>query len=109
MRRVFSIVTNILGMVFLYVMLTLAFVKYKEAIEFDYRTQSEWAAPFWHFWVMIMIAASLFLMQLCRDCVSQVYSLFTGRPLLLSDDDEADDDLAISGAEADADAPSQKK
>ncbi|WP_010322117.1 TRAP transporter small permease subunit [Marinobacterium stanieri] len=108
-RRIFSVLTNLLGMVFLYVMLTLAFDKYNEAVEFDYRTQSEWAAPIWHFWVMIMIAASLFLLQLVRDSISQLYSLVLGKPLLLSDEEGDSGDLDTSGSGAAVDNTSARQ
>lgn len=108
-RRVFSILTNLLGIVFLYVMLTLAFEKYNEAVEYDYRTQSEWSAPLWHFWIMIMIASSLFLMQLVRDSVSQLYSLILGKPLLLSDEEGDSGDLDTSGSGAAVDNTSARQ
>lgn len=94
-RRIFDLFTGALAMFFLYVMIIMALGKYEEAIEFDYRTQSEWSAPMWHFWVMIVIAAGLFLMQLVRDFVANLYRLFTGQPLMPSDEaDDSDDDFS---------------
>ncbi len=94
-RRIFDLLTGVLAMFFLYVMIIMALGKYEEAIEFDYRTQSEWSAPMWHFWVMIMVAAGLFLMQLIRDFIANVYRLVTGQPLMAADEaDDSDDDFS---------------
>ncbi len=55
--------------------------KYNEAIEFDYRRQSEWAPIMWHFWIMLCIASSIFTMQLVRDMIAEFYHLTTGKEL----------------------------
>ncbi|EPJ45251.1 MAG: tripartite ATP-independent periplasmic (trap) c4-dicarboxylate transporter subunit dctq [Osedax symbiont Rs2] len=56
--------------------------KYEEAIEFDYRRQSEWAPPMFHFWIMMTIASGLYVAQLSRDLISEIYFIFTGKTLL---------------------------
>ncbi|MBM96932.1 MAG: C4-dicarboxylate ABC transporter permease [Oceanospirillaceae bacterium] len=91
-RRVFDLLTGVLGMFFLYVMIIMALGKYEEAIEFDYRTQSEWSAPMWHFWVMIVVAAGLFWLQLARDFITNVYRLVMGAPLLATDEADSSDE-----------------
>jgi len=107
MRRVFDLFTSILGMFFLSVMFSMALGKYEEAIEYDYRTQSEWGAPMWHFWIMVMVAAALFMMQLIRDAIANLYCLITSDPLLPEDGDDEESeaemnnktDNKVSGAE----------
>lgn len=91
-RRVFDVISALLGIFFLVLVAKMSFGKYEEAIEFDFRTQSEWGAPVFHFWIMMTLAASLFVMQLCRDLVSNLYYLICGRPLLESDDAQNEDD-----------------
>jgi TRAP-type C4-dicarboxylate transport system permease small subunit len=91
-RRVFDLITGCLGIFFLVLIVKMSFGKYEEAIEFDFRTQSEWSAPTFHFWIMMTIAASLFVMQLSRDFISNLYYLVTGRPLLETDELNQEDD-----------------
>lgn len=92
MRRVFDLVSGVLGIFFLLVIFRMALGKYDEAIEFDYRTQSEWSAPMHHFWIMIMVAASLFTLQLSRDLLSNAYYLVTSDELMPLEDDIPDAD-----------------
>ncbi|MCY0963870.1 TRAP transporter small permease subunit [Parathalassolituus penaei] len=91
-RRVFDLITGSLGIFFLVLVVKMSYGKYDEAVEFDFRTQSEWAAPVFHFWIMMMVAASLFVMQLTRDLIANLYHLITGKPLMASDDDQDEDD-----------------
>lgn len=60
----------------------MAITKFNEAIEFDYRRQSEWAPVMWHFWVMLGVASVIFAIQLLRDIIEEAYHLFTGLPLI---------------------------
>ena len=90
-RRVFNLISYVLGIFFLLLVCKMSFGKYEEAIEYNYRTQSEWAPPMFHFWLMMMIAAGLFIAQLGRDIVSDIYQLVTGNALVPTKDDDADD------------------
>ena len=81
-KNIFNIISYSLGIFFLLVVFYLCFSKFNESIAFDYRRQSEWAPPMWHFWLMLCIASSLFTMQLVRDIVVETYSLITGSPLI---------------------------
>jgi TRAP-type C4-dicarboxylate transport system permease small subunit len=90
-RRVFNLISYALGIFFLILVCKMSFGKYEEAIEYNYRTQSEWAPPMFHFWVMMVIAAGLFIAQLGRDMVSDVYQLITGNALVPTKDDDTDD------------------
>jgi len=83
-KCVFNSASFLLGIFFLLLILDMGHEKYLEAIEFDYRRQSEWAPPMYHFWLMIMIASGLFIAQLFRDLLVNLYELFTGRALIKS-------------------------
>ncbi len=80
-RNVFNIISFSLGIFFLVLIAYMSVIKFNEAIEFDYRRQSEWAPPMWHFWVMLCIASVLFIIQLLRDIITETYHLITGLPL----------------------------
>lgn len=77
-RCVFNLISWSLGIFFLCLIVMMCFGKYEEAIEFDYRRQSEWAPPMFHFWIMMMIACALFIAQLIRDMLAELYFLLTG-------------------------------
>lgn len=81
-KNIFNIISFSLGVFFLIIVFKMGLLKFEEALEFDYRRQSEWAPVMWHFWVMLCIASSLFILQLVRDIISEVYHLFTGLPLI---------------------------
>ncbi|MFY0677837.1 MAG: TRAP transporter small permease [Neptuniibacter sp.] len=81
-RSVFNLISYSLGIFFLVLIVMMCFGKYEEAVEFDYRRQSEWAPPMYHFWVMMCVAASLFIAQLSRDLLVELYFLFTSKTLI---------------------------
>ena len=81
-KCIFNLFAFLLGIFFLLLMFNMGFEKYLEAIEFDYRRQSEWAPPMYHFWLMIMFASGLFIAQLVRDILSNLYELLTGMALM---------------------------
>jgi len=81
-KNIFNIISFLLGIFFLLVMFYLALTKFHEAIEFDFRRQSEWAPPMWHFWFMLCIASGLFIMQLLKDIITESYSLITDSKLM---------------------------
>lgn len=81
-KCVFNLISFSLGIFFLLVMIDQGIEKYLEAIEFDYRRQSEWAPPMYHFWIMLVIACGLFLAQLGRDMLADLYYLVTGTALI---------------------------
>ena len=80
-KNIFNIISFSLGIFFLMVIFYVSIGKFEEAIEFDFRRQSEWAPAMWHFWVMLCIASGLFIMQLTRDIVTEFYHLITGEDL----------------------------
>ena len=87
-RRVFDLISYALGIFFLWIVLDMSIGKLLEAIEFDYRRESEWAPPMYHFWIMSIIACGLFIAQLGRDMLVAIYYLFTGKDLLAQGDSD---------------------
>ncbi|WP_028304295.1 TRAP transporter small permease subunit [Oceanospirillum maris] len=81
-RAVFNLISWALGIFFLILVVKMSFGKFEEAIEYDYRRQSEWSPPMFHFWIMMMVAAGLFIAQLARDMLAEVYYLMSGQPLI---------------------------
>lgn len=81
-RCMFNLISFSLGVFFLLLIIAMSLGKYEEAIEFDYRRQSEWAPPMFHFWIMMMIACGLFVAQLVRDMLAELYFLVTSQALI---------------------------
>lgn len=81
-KNIFNLISFTLGIFFLIIVFKMGLLKFEEALEFDYRRQSEWAPAMWHFWLMLCIASATFIMQLLRDIISEGYHLFTGLPLI---------------------------
>jgi len=81
-RSTFNLITYSLAIFFLLLIIAMSLGKYEEAIEFDYRRQSEWAPPMFHFWIMMIIASALYVAQLSRDLIGEIYFIFTGKTLL---------------------------
>lgn len=81
-RCIFNLVSFSLAIFFLVIIVMMSWGKYEEAIEFDYRRQSEWAPPMFHFWIMMMVASGLFIAQLARDMLAELYFLLTSKVLI---------------------------
>ncbi|WP_394145294.1 TRAP transporter small permease subunit [Vibrio atypicus] len=81
-RSVFNLFSYSLAIFFLSVVLMMAFGKFEEAVEFNYRRQSEWAPSMAHFWVMMMVACGAFIIQFTSDILQDLYFVFTGKTLL---------------------------
>lgn len=80
-KNIFNLISFSLGIFFLIIVFYVSFGKFNEAIEFDYRRESEWAPAMWHFWVMLCVASTLFIMQLVKDMIIELYHLITGQEL----------------------------
>jgi len=81
-KSLFNLISYTLGIFFLIIMVYVSLDKLSEALELNYRRQSEWAPPMFHFWLMLVIACGLFIAQLARDMLSEFYYLITGNELL---------------------------
>lgn len=80
-KSYFNVITFTLGIFFLLVVIYTSLGKFNEAIEFNYRRQSEWAPPMWHFWLMLIVSSALFIMQLFKDMLLEIYFLATAKRL----------------------------
>lgn len=89
-KSVFNLISFSLAIFFLVIMTQMCLDKLDEALEFDYRRQSEWAPPMFHFWMMLIIACGLFIAQFIRDLLADLYYLFTGTTLLKIREDASD-------------------
>ncbi|MBP0047394.1 TRAP transporter small permease [Marinobacterium sp. AK62] len=81
-RRLFDLVTYLLAMYFMLVLIKIGVEQLEQTIKFNYRRQSEWAPPMHHFWVMMISAGALMLLQLSAQWISNFYSLVTGNELI---------------------------
>ena len=81
-RRIFDFISCALAIFFLVLVIYVCYDKLQDALQFGTRRQSEWAPLMHHFWVMIIVASGLFVLQLGKDMVADVYYLITGEHLL---------------------------
>lgn len=87
-RRVFNLVTYLLAMYFMYVLIKVGLEQFNQAIKFNYRRQSEWAPPMHHFWIMMITAGSLMMLQLSAQWLNDLYGLFTDNDLIAPQESE---------------------
>ncbi|MFB9214681.1 TRAP transporter small permease subunit [Vibrio sinaloensis] len=81
-RSLFNLASYSLAIFFLSVVAMMALGKFEEAIEFNYRRQSEWAPSMAHFWVMMMVACTAFIVQFTSDMIQDLYYVVTGKALI---------------------------
>ncbi|MGR5453511.1 TRAP transporter small permease subunit [Vibrio alfacsensis] len=81
-RCFFNLISYSLAIFFLAVVLMMSFGKFEEAMEFNYRRQSEWAPSMTHFWVMMVVACGAFILQFVSDTIQDGYYLLTGKMLI---------------------------
>lgn len=84
-KIIFDLISYSLGIFFLLIIIYMCATKFNEALEFNYRRQSIWAPPMWHFWLMFGIAGIFFTLQLIRDEIIELYYLITGLHLFESE------------------------
>ena len=99
-RALFNLLTFSLAIFFLAVIFYMSLGKFEEAVEFDYRRQSEWAPSMAHFWVMMMVACSMFVLQFISDMLQSGYFLVTGQRLLPEAAVDASTKSEVKGEEA---------
>lgn len=85
MRSLFNMISFILALFFVLLVCKMSFGKFEEALEFNYRRQSEWAPHMHHYWLMMTIASGLLALQLSSDWIEECYHLFTGKQFLPND------------------------
>lgn len=81
-RSLFNLLSFALAIFFLAIVMKMSIGKFEEAIEYNYRRQSEWAPHMHHYWVMMTVASGLLILQLSADWLGSAYHLVTGQPLL---------------------------
>lgn len=90
-KRIFNLFTGCLAIFFMCVVILASYQKFGEALQFNYRRMSEWAPPMHHFWMMLIVAASLIIMQFSSDMIKDIYHLITGTDLVPQADEDAED------------------
>jgi len=92
-KAVFRILSTFLAAFFMCIIILVSYQKFQEAVNFNYRRMSEWAPPMHHFWLMLISAASLVLLQNSSDLIKDLFRLFTGNRLFpkVNENDEAAD------------------
>lgn len=88
MKAIFNLLSYSLAIYFLLIIILISLEKYDEAVEFNYRRQSEWAPSMAHFWVMMTMACSVFILQYISDLLQDVFFIITGKALLESPDEK---------------------
>nr|WP_321274679.1 TRAP transporter small permease [uncultured Vibrio sp.] len=81
-RRCFDLLTAVLAIGFLAVMAKVCGSMFFESLELNYRTQSEWAPPLHHFWLMITVSSGVFIAQYSVQIICNLFYLLTSRELL---------------------------
>jgi len=80
-RRIFDVFTGIIAIGFLTIMAKMCGGMFLESLEFNYKTQSEWAPSMHHFWLMITVSAVIFILQYSTELISNLFFLIKGREL----------------------------
>lgn len=81
-KHIFNIISYALAIFFLILMFYTSVEKFQDAMQNNLRAPSEWGPVVWHFWLMMCIASALFILQLVRDEIDQIYELITGVSLI---------------------------
>ncbi|MRI34837.1 TRAP transporter small permease [Endozoicomonas sp. OPT23] len=99
-KALFNLLTYSLAVFFLSVIFYMSLGKFEEAMEFDYRRQSEWAPSMAHFWVMMMVACTMFVLQFVSDMLQSSYFLFTGQRLMPETDGSSSENEKVTNNES---------
>ncbi|TYL46495.1 TRAP transporter small permease subunit [Marinomonas sp. IMCC 4694] len=81
-KSIFNLFSFALAMFFMIIICKMSIGKFEEALEFNYRRQSEWAPHMHHYWLMMAIASVLLILQLSSDWIDSLHQVITGKPLL---------------------------
>ncbi|ADZ89335.1 TRAP transporter small permease subunit [Marinomonas mediterranea] len=81
-RSIFNLLSFALAIFFMAIVLKMSIGKFEEAIEYNYRRQSEWAPHMHHYWVMMAVASVMLILQFSSDWMRDAYHVCTGTTLL---------------------------
>lgn len=81
-RSIFNLITIILAVGFLILLTKMSYEKFAESLQYNYRTQSEWAPQVYHFWLMMTVSAVIFIAQYSVEFLENLFYLCTSRKLL---------------------------
>lgn len=81
-RRIFNLISYSLGIFFLILIVYTCQDKLVDALKFGTRRRSEWAPYMHHFWIMMIVGSTLFIAQLARDIIADIFYICTGNHLL---------------------------
>lgn len=84
-KSLFNLFSFALALFFVVIVCKMSFGKFEEALQFNYRRQSEWAPHMHHYWLMMAVASGLLILQLSSDWIEECYHLITGKQLLPED------------------------
>ncbi|MBJ7536345.1 TRAP transporter small permease subunit [Marinomonas transparens] len=84
-KSIFNLFSFALAMLFMVIVCKMSIGKFEEALEFNYRRQSEWGPHVHHYWLMMTIASGLLILQLSSDWIESIYHAITGKPFLPDD------------------------
>lgn len=80
-RRIFDVLTSLLAIGFLLVLAKTCAGMLLESFDFHYKTQSEWAPPMHHFWLMMTVSSVIFIAQYSTELIANLFFLLKGREL----------------------------
>ncbi|WP_370276914.1 TRAP transporter small permease subunit [Pontibacterium sp.] len=89
-KRIFHLFSGTIAIFFMGVVIYASYAKFGEAMQFNYRRMSEWAPPMHHFWMMLIVAASMLILQISNDMIKDIYHLVTGTDLLPQEDEDVE-------------------
>ncbi len=89
-RSIFNLLTIILAVGFLVLLAKMSFEKFSESLQFGYRTKSEWSPEVYHFWLMMTVAAVIFIAEYSAELIENIFYLFTRRALFSKEELAAD-------------------
>ncbi|MDE1098546.1 hypothetical protein, partial [Klebsiella pneumoniae] len=72
-KSIFNLFSFALAMFFMVIVCKMSIGKFEEALEFNYRRQSEWAPHMHHYWLMMAIASVLLILQLSSDWIDSLH------------------------------------
>ncbi len=91
-KRIFDVLTGILAAFFMFVLMMIAYEKFGEALQFNYRKMSNWAPHTHHFWMMLVVSGALITLQISSNMVKDIYYVIAGQALISEPEEEDTED-----------------